>query len=54
MGASILDEEAQVDPLVMIGLWGLTLIGIAGVVRAARTGPERNLDHDHDEPFPGR
>ena len=39
------------DPLVMIGLWGVTLIGIAGVVRAARVAPVRNLDDDHDEPF---
>jgi len=32
----------------MIGLWGVTLLGIAGVVRAARATPERTLD-DHDE-----
>jgi hypothetical protein len=40
----------------MIGLWGVTLIGIAGVVRAARATPERDLylEHDgHNGPFHG-
>ena len=38
------------DPLIMIGLYGVTLIGIAGVVRAARSAPDRQLATE-DERF---